>query len=105
MKVNILFNWCSEPGVITVFKLIKIGLNLIRLLVPIALIIWTMIDIFKKVLNPDDKDAKKKIFNRVLAAIIVFLIPNFVNLVMDVVDIGLDGKGYDYNISECWKKA
>ena len=104
--MNLLFNWCSESGVITVFKLIKTGLNVIRLAVPIGLIVWTMIELFKNVLNPDDKDSKKKILNRAVAAIIVFLVPTIVNLVMNLVDVGLgSGKGYDYNISECWKRA
>lgn len=102
----ILFDWCAEDGVLTVFKILKAGLGLVRLLIPIGLIIWTMVDVFKNVLNPDDKDSRKKILNRVIAAVVVFLIPNLVNLVMNLVDVGLgSGKGYDYNISECWKKA
>ena len=102
----LLFNWCNESGVISIFKMLKAGLNIVRFLVPIGLIVWTMIELFKNVLNPDDKDSKKKIMNRAIAAIIVFLIPTIVNLVMNLVDIGLgSGKGYDYNVSECWKKA
>lgn len=101
-----LFNWCNESGVISVFKIIKAVLNVIRLAVPIGLIVWTMIELFKNVLNPDDKDSKKKIMNRAIAAVIVFLVPVIVNLVMNLVDIGLgSGSGYDYNVSECWKKA
>lgn len=102
----ILFDWCSESGVLSVFRIIKTLLNVVRLAVPIGLIIWTMIELFKNVLNPDDKDSKKKIINRAIAAVIVFLVPTIVNLVMNLVDIGLgSGKGYDYNITECWKKA
>lgn len=102
----ILFDWCSDNGVITVFKFIKDALNLVRFLVPIGLIVWTVIELLKNVLNPDDKDSKKKIGNRVIAGLIVFLVPTIVNLVMNVVDIGINsGKGYDYNISECWRKA
>lgn len=101
-----LFNWCNESGVITVFKFLKDALNLVRLAVPIALIVWTIIELFKNVINPDDKDSKKKIGNRIIAAFIVFLVPTIVNLVMNLVDIGIgSGKGYDYNISECWRKA
>lgn len=104
--MNILFNWCSESGVISIFKLVKTALNVIRLAVPIGLIVWTMIELFKNVLNPDDKDSKKKIMNRAIAAVVVFLVPTIVNLVMNLVDIGLgSGKGYDYNVSECWKRA
>lgn len=101
-----LFNWCSQPGVLNVFRFIKDALNLVRLAVPIGLIVWTIIELFKNVLNPDDKDSKKKIGTRLIAAIIVFLVPTIVNLIMNLVDIGIgSGKGYDYNISECWRKA
>lgn len=104
--MNILFNWCAESGVISIFRLVKTALNVVRLAVPIGLIVWTMIELFKNVLNPDDKDSKKKILNRAIAAIIVFLVPTIVNLVMNLVDVGLgSGKGYDYNVSECWKRA
>ena len=102
----ILFELCENGGVKSVFSFIKDALNLIRLAVPIALVVWTMIELFKNVLNPDDKDSKKKILNRLIAAIIVFLIPTVVNLVMNLVDIGLgSGSGYDYNVSDCWKEA
>lgn len=102
----ILYDWCSQPGVISIFKFVKDALNIVRIAVPIGLIIWTIIELFKNVLNPDDKDSKKKITNRLFAAIIVFLVPTIVNLVMNLVDVGIgSGKGYDYNVSECWRKA
>lgn len=101
-----LFNWCNESGVISVFKILKAILNLVRLAVPIGLIVWTIIELFKNVLDPDNKDSRKKIVNRVIAAVIVFLVPTIVNLIMNIVDIGLgSGSGYDYNVSECWRKA
>lgn len=102
----ILFDWCDQNGVIMVFKMIKTLLNLMRFLVPIMLIVWTIIDLFKNVINPDNKESRKKIVNRLLAAIIVFLVPTMVNLVMNLVDVAFGkGTGYDYNVSECWKKA
>ena len=101
-----LFNWCNESGVISVFKLIKTLLNLVRFLVPIGLILWTMIELFKNVINPDDKDSRKKIVNRAIAAVVVFLIPSMVNLVMNIVDVAFGaGTGYDYNVSECWRNS
>jgi len=104
--MNILFNWCQEEGVLDIFSAIKTGLNLIRFAVPIGLIVWTMIDIFKNVINPDDNDSKKKIMNRAIAAIVVFLVPTIVNLVMNLVDVGLgEGSSTDYNITDCWRNA
>ena len=73
-------SWCDQEGVITVFKVIKTVINVIRIAVPIGIIIWTVIELLKNVINPDDKDSKKKIFNRIVAAIIVFLIPTIIDL-------------------------
>lgn len=102
----ILFDWCSQPGVLSVFKMIKTILNVIRFIVPIILIIAVTIDIIKSMTNPESKENGKNIGNRLIAAIIVFLVPTIVNLIMNLVDISLgSGEGYDYNISECWKNA
>lgn len=103
--MEILFNWCNESGVISTFRMIKGLLSIVRYAVPVALIIWTVIDLFRNVINPDDKDSRKKIFNRAIAALVVFLVPNLVGLVMNVVDIGRGASGQDYRVSECWRKA
>ena len=100
----ILFNWCSQPGVKTVFNLIKTAFTIIRWVVPIGLIIMTSLDLFNKVLDPDNKDAQKKILNRIIAAVIVFFVPTIVNLVLRLVDVGM---GHDSNtkesVMECWR--
>ena len=84
----LVFDWINQPGVQSVIKLINNIMNIIRWVVPIGLILMTSWDIFTKVLNPDDKDAQKKIMNRVIAAVIVFFVPVLVRLVMQLVQIG-----------------
>ena len=102
----ILFDWCAQDGVIKVFKMIKVILQVIRIIIPIILVVMTILDVTKQVINPNEKDGKTKIVNRLIAAIIIFLIPTVINLVMNVVDIGLgSGEGYDYNISDCWNRV
>lgn len=97
------YDWCGTPGVQTFIKLIKTAITIIRYAVPIGLVIMTSLDIFHKVLNPDDKDGQKKILNRVVAAVIVFFVPTIVNILFVIIDKGL---GNDANsrasISECW---
>lgn len=101
--------WCAPgSGLLTVFKIIKTCLNIIRFVVPIGLIIMTVLDVSKNVINPDDKDSMKKIGTRIVAAIIVFLVPTFVNLVMRLVDVGLGnnaGTSNRYNITDCWRNS
>ncbi len=91
--------WCGDPGVKSVISMIKTLLSVIRWVVPIGLIFMTGLDIFKKVLNPDDKDGQKKILNRLIAAIIVFFVPLLVRFVLKLVSVG----GGNNNISSCWE--
>ena len=95
--MNILFDWINSPGVQKVIELMKLGMNVIRWVVPIGLIIMTSWDLFTKVLDPDNKDAQKKIMNRAIAAVIVFFVPTIVNLIMRLVDIGKGGSSIGSN--------
>lgn len=101
--------WCAPgSGLLIVFKIIKTALNVIRLVVPIGLIVMTVMDVSKNVINPDDKDSMKKIGNRVIAAVVVFLVPTIVNLIMKLVDVSLGkgaGSNYQYTLSDCWKNS
>ena len=83
-----LFDWANEPGVQKVLELMKTAMNIIRWIVPIGLIVMTSLDLFNKVLKPDDKESQKKIMNRAIAAIIVFFVPTIVSIVMKLVDVG-----------------
>lgn len=101
------FEWCEQQGVIKIFKLIIKILQIVRWAVPIILIVFCVIDVAKIVTNPDhEKDVKKSITNRLIAAVIVFLVPTLVNLVMNLVSIGQgNNENNGYSISSCWQKA
>ncbi len=98
------FNWCADKDIIKIFKIAKMFLNAVHIIVPIGLIVMLIVDVFKKVINPDDKDGQKKILNRIIAAVIVFFVPVLVSFVMKLVDIGA---GNDTNSSvennSCWR--
>lgn len=103
-----LFDWCGQDEVIKIFHLAKYILTLIRWIVPIGLIVMTSWDLFTKVLNPDNKDAQKKIMNRAVAAVIVFFIPTIVNIVMWIFDQASDpGKSIqgDASCVSAWRNS
>ncbi len=100
------YNLCNDPDIGHLFAILKEILKIIRYVVPIGLAILTTIGIFKKTINPDDKDGQRKIITRIIAAILVYFTPLLVSLVMKVVDIGL-GKDHDGG-GDCqglWEKA
>lgn len=102
--------WCSGANSIQpVFHMVKVVLNVVRIVVPIGLIALTTMDIVKKVINPDDKDGQKKIMIRAIAALIVFLIPTFISLTLKLIDWGTGNKATqrsnEQTLSNCWRNA
>jgi hypothetical protein len=101
------FDWCRDgSGIIKAMSFIKAILNVIRILVPIGLVGFTVFEVVKKVINPDDRDFMKKIGNRIIAAVVVFFVPLIVSLVLKIIDIGTGNTSASSNsLGRCWDKA
>ena len=95
--MNILFEWLEEPGVIKAIQLVYKIIEVIRIIVPIGLIVMIIFDITKKVINPTEKEGQKKIMIRLLAAIIVFFIPTFINIVFNIAGIDIKDSNINTN--------
>lgn len=97
---------CDTLGVLRFVYLIKVILNVIRFLVPIAIIVVLIRDLYKNIINPKDKDGLKSMTNRIIAAIVVFLIPNIVSLIFDFISVVFENDDYaDYSVSSCYVNA
>ena len=73
--------------------LIRTAIFIIQVVVPILLILWGMLDFAKGIIGQDEdkiKAGQKKFIQRLIAAIIVFLIVTIVQLVITAVG-NLDG--------------
>ena len=78
----------------------RLIVKVLQIVIPIALIIWGTIDLGKAVIAGKEDDIKKgrqTFTKRVVAAIIVFLIPFIVNLIMGFVSSG--------TWHECWEAS
>ena len=85
---------------------IKAILNIIRIIVPIGLVGYTIFEVVKKVINPDDRDFMKHIINRIIAAVVVFFVPLIVSLTLKVIDIASGNTSATSNsYGRCWDKA
>lgn len=89
---------CNDQVLAGILNVVRNILLIIQIAVPIILIIWSGIEFFKLVTNPDAKGGTKKIINKFIAAAIVFLIPTLINVTMGLV-------GESTNFSSCWKNA
>ncbi len=100
---------CKDAGFIigTVANVIKI----VRWVIPILLILYITFDLFKVVTTTPDDKAKREAFNkiikRIIYAVIVFLVPTVINIVLLKIEpITRDGNGNITNTSTsylgCW---
>lgn len=79
--------------------------RVIQIAVPIALIIWGSIDLLKSIISGDEKKisaARKPFIQRLISAVIVFLLPWIVNMVIGFTT-GKEDDEADWR--KCWKAA
>lgn len=79
---------CTDAEVVSIMTLIGIVVWGIKVFVPIILIIVGMIDMAKAVTEKSDdkiKAAQASLIKKSIAAVIVFLIPTIVGLIMGVI--------------------
>ena len=80
---------CDSPAVLEVMLIVTKVITIIRIAVPILLIISLMIGFAKAVSNNDNdalEKAKKASVSKVIAAVLVFLIPTFVDVIVGIVN-------------------
>lgn len=95
---------CMNPLFLRIIYYCKVLLNILRFLVPIILIIKTIIAFYKGILTPDDKEIVSKLKGRIIACIIVFLIPTIINLFMNLISKAMESKIYN-GFTECHEFA
>ena len=89
---------CSNPSLSSYMALVKGILALVQIIVPVLLLIAGTVQFVQLTVNPELKDSFRKILNKIIAAIIVFIIPVLINAIMGVV-------GESTEFSDCWNKA
>ncbi len=91
---NLTENITLEPKIV---NLVANIITLIKIVIPVLLIIWGMLDLGKAVIAQKEDEIKagqKTFIKRLIAAIIVFFIPTIVKLLLSV--IGEDA-------TTCWQ--
>lgn len=105
-KVGIEGGACEGLG--PIIRIVKKGiLKYICILIPIALILFGVFDLGKAVIASDEKEVKaaqSRLIKRVIYAIVVFLVPQLVSLIMGIVSIGVDD-GSTENWATCWNSV
>lgn len=91
----------ATKSLLTILYYVRLVIKIIQIAVPIALILFGTIDMAKAVIAGDEKkmkEAQKPFVKRIISAIIVFLIPYIVQVVVGIVTNKTQYKG-------CWEAA
>ena len=86
---------CESLLFLRVIRLMNTGIRVIRIVVPIALIIKLFLDVYHDMMNNEGKRVKELSIKRVIAALVIFIAPVFVNLVLKLVEVG-SGDSFEY---------
>lgn len=79
---------CTDASVASIFTIVGWVVWGIKVVVPVILIIIGMIDMARAVTEKTEdkiKDAQQKLIKKAIAAVIVFLVPTLVTLLMSVI--------------------
>ena len=76
---------CLNPLFLRILYLTKIAINILRFLVPLFLIFKLILSVYQRIINPKDSEGIKIIRDRIIAAVIVFLVPTIVGLVISFI--------------------
>ena len=79
---NLINSCCSNYELVGLLSIFNNFLNLIHIIVPILLIVMASINLFQLMMNPKEEKDRKKVYNKFIAAVIVFFIPTIVNALL-----------------------
>ena len=93
-----ILNICEEPSVLEVFRVVKVIITIIKIVVPLILIISGSITFIRAIHDSETSKALNIFAKKCIAAILIFLIPTFVNIIVNTVD-------GNSNYMDCFKYA
>lgn len=89
---------CTDYGLVGILNITMRILGLIQFVVPIVLIVAGTVQFVQLTINPELKDGFRRVLNKVIAAVIVFMIPVLVDVLLTTVSS-------DFSVATCWEQA
>ena len=90
---------CGEGStLVNVIAIVRLVMNIICIAVPIIMILMGTIDLFKAVTaGKDIKKKQKALITRIIAGVLVFLVPTIVSVIMNLIGVS--------SWRTCWNNA
>lgn len=96
-----LLSICNNPEVLSILRMLKLFLVALQIAAPLLLVIFVMIE-FVKALSEGNDGALKRAFSnsisRIVASLVLFFVPTFVNIIISVTTM-------DYTYKSCLDSA
>ena len=89
---------CTDYGIVGILEVTKKVLLLIQFVVPFILIVAATIQFVQLTINPELKDGFRRVLNKFIAAVIIFMLPT-------IVDAILTATPDSFSVSACWKQV
>lgn len=96
---------CSDATLAKGISIFYTGMTWVCIIVPILLILSLAVSLLSMTMNPEQKDGMKKIYRKVISAVIIFIIPSFLNVVMNLLSYASFDQSEIFNFSTCYKVA
>lgn len=75
---------CNNGNVLVIIRIIKIGIDILKILLPLILIVLIMIDFLKTIPSGKEEELSKSIkiaIRRIISALMIFIIPTIVEVI------------------------
>ena len=95
---------CLQPFFLRIIYYVKIILQIISFIIPILLIFKIALSFYKGLINPDEKEKIKHVTSKIIASVIIFLVPTLIKLFMGLIE-QIIGVNYYNGVTECYKFA
>lgn len=89
---------CSDYSLVGILSVTRRVVGIIQFVVPFILIIAGTVQFTQLTVNPELKDGFRKLLNKIIAAIIIFMLPVLVDAVIGV-------SSNEYSVISCWKQS
>jgi hypothetical protein len=96
---------CSDYAVASSLRLFYDVFKMVSIIVPIILIISVIVSLVKLMINPDDKKGLPGIYRKVIAAFLIFLLPNSITTVVNLYNSGSNDTNTVFNVLTCFQSS
>lgn len=96
---------CSDYAVASSLRLFYDVFKMVSIIVPIILIISVIVSLVKLMINPEDKKGLPGIYKKGMAALLIFLLPNFITTIVNFHNSSSPDSNTVFNVLTCFQSS